>query len=478
MGDALAELELSLRAAKVCLQTLLQLSPLTHQHFPSFSDGFRRNSWSMLMGSRELAGSWVTKICILNFGKEDKVLPLAVDVVMLEDSFRKEPNSSMWSVVHTFVIESEANKLEKRPRVKLTREEERMLQTCKANGVRGFAVGALVTCGLVWAAASKLLSPLTKTPVSTDCISFVTNQLLLSGSSSEAKLCKQICLFWSQFSGAAVVCGMWNCDRTLNSCLEHILATNGSRMQSMLAGIILTRHQDNPKRLQLVKKHFYPEKVFDDSSLDQPFSRWRSRNFFGDIVGQRTHEDIHMAKPTPNQEPKPFTITPAEDVILDPLDCILGYAKPSDELHYAETTGTSLRRRHIALSPTAAEAIFVRDSFACCIIRPRAWIDDESIRLILPQGQSNCPRRNSIRRLDRDWILDAVPAACGVFGLIARQIFAIIRAGYRSWFQKGSGFLTERRLLRVCLHWMVPDFLLLEIFSLESVSEADLWKRH
>lgn len=42
--------------------------------------------------------------------------------------------------------------------------------------------------------------------------------------------------------------------------------------------------------MQHISKHFYSEKVFDDS--DQPKLRWRYRNFFSDNVahGQRTHE--------------------------------------------------------------------------------------------------------------------------------------------------------------------------------------------
>jgi hypothetical protein len=52
----------------------------------------------------------------------------------------------------------------------------------------------------------------------------------------------------------------------------------------------VTKYQDDPQKMQLISKHFYSEKVFDDS--DQPKLRWRYRNFFSDNVahGQRTHE--------------------------------------------------------------------------------------------------------------------------------------------------------------------------------------------
>lgn len=52
----------------------------------------------------------------------------------------------------------------------------------------------------------------------------------------------------------------------------------------------MTKYQDDPPKMQHISKHFYSEKVFDDS--DQPKLRWRYRNFFSDNVahGQRTHE--------------------------------------------------------------------------------------------------------------------------------------------------------------------------------------------
>lgn len=45
--------------------------------------------------------------------------------------------------------------------------------------------------------------------------------------------------------------------------------------------------------MQLISKHFYSEKVYDDSVLDQPKIRWRYRNYFSDNVAhsQRTHEN-------------------------------------------------------------------------------------------------------------------------------------------------------------------------------------------
>lgn len=48
--------------------------------------------------------------------------------------------------------------------------------------------------------------------------------------------------------------------------------------------------------MRLITKHFYSEKVFDDSSTDQPKIRWRYRNFFSDNVAlsRRAHNgDAH-----------------------------------------------------------------------------------------------------------------------------------------------------------------------------------------
>ncbi|XP_058105961.1 uncharacterized protein LOC131249308 [Magnolia sinica] len=197
---------------------------------------------------------------------------------------------------------------------KLTLEEENILRTCKEKSIRAFTFGACLASGVVWTATRRLS---------------YGYRLNLSG-------------------GAAVMSGMWSCDRAMNSCLNHIMALEGSRMQTVLTFLLLTRHQDNPRKLQLVKNHFYCEKVYDDSTLDQPKPRWRYRNFYGDNVGdnvgQQTHEDNHIHKP--DLEPEQLTRTSANDVIVDPLDCILGYAKPGDEIHHADSTGNSLRRKH------------------------------------------------------------------------------------------------------------------------------------
>lgn len=59
---------------------------------------------------------------------------------------------------------------------------------------------------------------------------------------------------------------------------------------------ILRKYGDDSTTMQLITKHFYSEKVFDDSTTNLPKIRWRHRNFFSDNVAfnQRTYNsDAH-----------------------------------------------------------------------------------------------------------------------------------------------------------------------------------------
>lgn len=55
----------------------------------------------------------------------------------------------------------------------------------------------------------------------------------------------------------------------------------------------MTRHHNDPQTMQYISKHFYCEKVYDDSTSDWPKIRWRYRNFFSDDVAhaQRTRDN-------------------------------------------------------------------------------------------------------------------------------------------------------------------------------------------
>ncbi|CAK9160694.1 unnamed protein product [Ilex paraguariensis] len=55
-------------------------------------------------------------------------------------------------------------------------------------------------------------------------------------------------------------------------------------------GRLVRNNVDDKWTTHLLSKHFYSEKVYDDSSSDQPKLRWRHRNFFADNgAPQRSH---------------------------------------------------------------------------------------------------------------------------------------------------------------------------------------------
>lgn len=55
---------------------------------------------------------------------------------------------------------------------------------------------------------------------------------------------------------------------------------------------MVTKYHDKPSVMQLISKHFYSERLFDDSTSNTPKFRWRYRNFYSDNVvhGQTTHD--------------------------------------------------------------------------------------------------------------------------------------------------------------------------------------------
>ncbi|KAG9451980.1 hypothetical protein H6P81_004884 [Aristolochia fimbriata] len=202
----------------------------------------------------------------------------------------------------------------------LTAGEEQILQTCKAKAIRGFTFGACVASGVTWAATRKLS---------------LGHRLNYSG-------------------GAAIASGMWSFNRSLRSCAEQILELDGTRMQMVLTNIILTKYRDDPRKIRILNKHFYPEEVFVDSNPEQPFVRWRHRNAFGEIstqgmpdsaLSQKT-EDLESRPSTTNSPPPLSQMKQVDDVIVDPLDCIFGDVGPLEEIQNSTTGSTHTRRRH------------------------------------------------------------------------------------------------------------------------------------
>ncbi|KAJ8747456.1 hypothetical protein K2173_008753 [Erythroxylum novogranatense] len=199
---------------------------------------------------------------------------------------------------------------------KLTPQEENILQTCKSKAVRDFTVGSLVGGAIAWAATSKL--------------------------SKFARV--------NFAGGAAAFLGFWKFGRSLDSCVDHILALDGTRLQRELANIISRQYRDNPSIMQYMHRHFYSEKVFDDSNSDKPILRWRYRNFFGDNVDHgQTRNESNSASSSDSPRDSDvkragqIPMNPVADAMEDPLDSIFGYMAPLEEIHHYSTSSSSSR---------------------------------------------------------------------------------------------------------------------------------------
>lgn len=226
---------------------------------------------------------------------------------------------------------------------KLTPEEIRVFSACRSKALRAFTFGGLAAGVVAWTASSKLSRII---------------QLNLSG-------------------GAAGIFGLWRFSRALDSCCEHILSLDGSRMQAELATILVTKHQNDRRRMQLISKKFYCEEVFDDSTSEHPKIRWRYRNYFSDNIafGQRTHDsdsyrnsqadsdsgshgDYHNSsdgdyrdthsdtqndsnKRRINLDPRRVLMNSGVGATVDPFDYVFGYPAAREEVHLPDTSSVS-----------------------------------------------------------------------------------------------------------------------------------------
>ncbi|KAJ7980025.1 Mitochondrial intermediate peptidase [Quillaja saponaria] len=215
---------------------------------------------------------------------------------------------------------------------KLTPQEANLLLSCKSKAARDFTASALVGGAVSWTASWRLSK-----------------------------------LFRANLAGgAAAFFGLWRFGRSLDSCVDHILALDGSRLQKELANIIVTKHHNDPGRMQLIDKHFYSEKIYDDSTSDHPKIRWRYRNFFSDNVshGGKTHDNDsynstdgdsqnesysdatsnHVPSDSDSKktsfETKHASINPRVDVMADPLDCLFGYTAPVEVIRHSSVSKT------------------------------------------------------------------------------------------------------------------------------------------
>lgn len=204
---------------------------------------------------------------------------------------------------------------------KITAKEEFVLRTCKEKAIGDFTTGALVSSTVVWIA---------------------TRNLTLGHR-------------FNSSIGSAIVAGMWRFNRSLNSCINHVLELEGSRMQRELAHIILTKHHDNVAKMKLVQKHFYSEEVFGDLNPDKPYVRWRNRNLYydnldaerpKDVEDPHRHEQPAIPEKTGIPRRKQFNRSSAAgDLIMDPLDCIFGEVEASKDILHPDY-GAAVERRH------------------------------------------------------------------------------------------------------------------------------------
>ncbi|KAJ4830152.1 hypothetical protein Tsubulata_019940 [Turnera subulata] len=199
---------------------------------------------------------------------------------------------------------------------KMTVQEENILLKCKSKAMKGFTSG--LSLGAVVAMAALL-------PV---------------------WFCNP-----TSFAGTSAFFGLWRLNRSMDSCQEHILSLEGTRMQMELAKILVNNHANEPWAMQLLNRHFYLEKVFDDSNSDKPLIRFRYRNFFGDIAAQggRANNDSYEVSSEDsdttnvNEGLKQFPMNPVADSTEDPLDGIFGFMAPVEEIHHPVRTSKSGR---------------------------------------------------------------------------------------------------------------------------------------
>ncbi|KAK7255435.1 hypothetical protein RIF29_28844 [Crotalaria pallida] len=218
--------------------------------------------------------------------------------------------------------------------LKLSHQEESIWLSCKYEARRNFIAGALVGGTAVKAVAASW------------------------------KLNNAFRIFLT--SGAASSFGIWILGRSLYSCAEQILKLDGSILQKELANIMVRKYQDEPSLRPLMSKHFYSERVFDDSTSNNPKFRWRYRNFYSDNDShdktegdspndsynnsQGESENVSNSKRT-NIDNKHIFIKADPDIMaeLDPLDYIFGYGAPVAEIHHPNIPNKSPRthnRKH------------------------------------------------------------------------------------------------------------------------------------
>ncbi|GAV81852.1 hypothetical protein CFOL_v3_25305 [Cephalotus follicularis] len=157
----------------------------------------------------------------------------------------------------------------------------------------------------------------------------------------------------------ALYYGRHRCRRSFNQSVDDVLALEGTQMQMELANVIVNNYWDDPWHMQVLAKHFYMERIYDDTTSDQPNLRWRFRNYFSDNVGygQRRpnndyYVDLHKDSPdssrtVPNNDSdgkkadldsKQVPVSAVVDAMPDALDEVFGYMAMAEEIHRPTTS--------------------------------------------------------------------------------------------------------------------------------------------
>uniref|UniRef100_A0A2P2KBW3 Uncharacterized protein MANES_03G177200 n=1 Tax=Rhizophora mucronata TaxID=61149 RepID=A0A2P2KBW3_RHIMU len=108
---------------------------------------------------------------------------------------------------------------------------------------------------------------------------------------------------------------------------------------------MVRKYQDNPSMIQYMQRIFYTEKVFDDSSADEPILRWRFRNFFSDnaAYSQNVRDTGSQSNSDACIDTDIRKMNLGADVMEDPLDVIFGHEAPVEEIHHSGTSSSPAR---------------------------------------------------------------------------------------------------------------------------------------
>lgn len=221
---------------------------------------------------------------------------------------------------------------------KVTKQEAEVILACRSKALRDATVGGAIAGGLVWMTTGKL----------SKVSSFFRSNLA---------------------GGLGFLTGVWSLNRSVDSCVDHILAMEGTRMKHELARIMVRRYGHDPKKMHLISKHFFLEEVFDDSASDQPKRMFRQRNNYIDNAAQLQtspdsygHEDSEANRKDDNSqkklgndferirktamELKQASVVRGNAGQDDPLDYLLGNSDVNEDvLHPTATTSENPTRQ-------------------------------------------------------------------------------------------------------------------------------------